>query len=201
MQVSAYRWIVSAAMAVATATAAAAAGGPAMRVEGVTAPPIGHVRFCEEYRGDCGPYDRADQVVRLTKSAFKALADINRAVNKAVKPATDMEIYGTVERWDYPGLVGDCEDYVLEKRRLLVRMGWPASALLITVVRDEIGEGHAVLTVRTDRGDLVLDNKADDIVLWDETPYQFVKRQSTRDPQAWVGIADDRVTAAVGSLR
>jgi predicted transglutaminase-like cysteine proteinase len=202
MKVSAsFRIMLTAAVVAAAGSTASAAGGASMRVAGVTAPPIGHVRFCEANRDDCGTYERTDQVVRLNAAAWRALTDVNKAVNDAVIPATDMEIYGTVEHWDYPALVGDCEDYVLEKRRMLVRVGWPASALLITVVRDEIGEGHAVLTVRTDRGDLVLDNKTDDVLLWDETPYQFVKRQSTRDPQAWVGIADDRVTAAVGSLR
>jgi predicted transglutaminase-like cysteine proteinase len=182
------------------ATTAAAAGSPAMKVAGLTAPPIGHVQFCEEYKADCARHADADRVVKLTGRTWSDLSDLNSTVNRAVMPATDMEIFGIVERWDYPALVGDCEDYVLEKRRALIRMGWPASALLITVVRDEIGEGHAVLTVRTDRGDLVLDNKTDEIVLWDAAPYQFVKRQSTRDPSVWVGIADDRTTA-VGSLR
>ena len=58
-----------------------------------------------------------------------------------------------VEKWSYPDDgYGDCEDYVLLKRRLLAARGFPESTLLITVVRDENNEGHAVLTVRTDRG-------------------------------------------------
>ncbi|HUG63003.1 MAG TPA: transglutaminase-like cysteine peptidase [Methylomirabilota bacterium] len=171
-----------------------------MSLSGATAPPIGHVEFCERHQGECGAYDKPNQVVRLTPAVWDGLDIMNRAINRAVLPATDMEIFGTLERWDYPALAGDCEDYALEKRRMLTDAGWPASSLLITVVRDEIGEGHAVLTVRTDRGDLILDNKTDEIVLWDAAPYQFVKRQSARHAAAWDGIEDGR-TAAVGSLR
>jgi predicted transglutaminase-like cysteine proteinase len=89
-------------------------------------------------------------------------------------------------------VVGDCEDYVLLKRKLLAQAGWPLSALLITVVRKADGEGHAVLTVRTDRGDLILDNLAADIKVWNETPYLFVKRQSEQNTGRWVSIDDAR---------
>ena len=64
---------------------------------------------------------------------------------------TDLEHWGVVERWNYPDDgYGDCEDYVLLKRRMLMQAGWPREALLITVVRDKKGDGHAVLTVKTD---------------------------------------------------
>ena len=66
-----------------------------------------------------------------------------------------------VERWNYPDDgYGDCEDYVLLKRRMLMQAGWPREALLITVVRDKKGDGHAVLTVKTNRGEFVLDNQS-----------------------------------------
>ena len=74
------------------------------------------------------------------------------------------------------------------KRRMLMQRGWPASALLITVVRDELGEGHAVLTVRTTSGDLVMDNRLDDVVTWHALPYDFIKRQSSVNPMAWVAL-------------
>ncbi len=181
-------------------TGAASAGKVTMSLSGPSAPPIGHVQFCDVHPGQCRPFGEPERVVRLNGDTYEQLATLNTAVNRAVMPATDMEIFGTLERWEYPGLSGDCEDYVLEKRRLLVEGGWPESALLITVVRDEIGEGHAVLTVRTDRGDLVLDNKTDRILPWNETPYFFVKRQSARNAAAWDGIDDGR-PMAVGSLR
>lgn len=171
-----------------------------MSVTGPTSSPIGHVQFCAEHRGECGPFRQPNRIIKLNQRSFAELRRINQVVNTTVIPATDKEIYGTEERWSYPRLAGDCEDYVLEKRRELIAAGWPASALLITVVRDEIGDGHAVLTVRTDRGDLILDNKADEILLWGNTPYRFIKRQSTANAAQWDRIDDGR-EALVGSLR
>ena len=86
-----------------------------------------------------------------------------RGVNAAIKPMNDFDIYGKDEVWAYPRGAGDCEDYVLEKRRDLMRKGISLSDLLITVVRKPDGEGHAVLTVRTDEGDYVLDNLTDTV--------------------------------------
>ena len=79
---------------------------------------------------------------------------VNDWVNDSIAPMTDMEHWGVVEKWSYPDDgKGDCEDYVLLKRRMLMQAGWPREALLITVVRDKKGDGHAVLTVKTDKGD------------------------------------------------
>src|SRR6478735_107663 len=106
----------------------------------------------------------------------------------APQKAAFLQSYGKVEVWTYPSGKGDCEDYVLLKRRMLIERGWPESTLLITVVRDENNEGHAVLTVRTDVGDLVLDNKRQQIVRWTDTPYTFVKQQSERNPLVWSSL-------------
>jgi predicted transglutaminase-like cysteine proteinase len=76
----------------------------------------------------------------------------------------------------------------LLKQRLLIERGWPASSLLITVLRDENNEGHAVLMARTSRGDFLLDNKRAEIMTWNESHYSFVKRQSGRDPKVWVSL-------------
>ncbi|TIN59485.1 MAG: transglutaminase, partial [Mesorhizobium sp.] len=84
--------------------------------------------------------------------------------------------------------VGDCEDYVLEKRRQLSRMSISLADLLITVVRKPDGEGHAVLTVRTDEGDYVLDNLTDKVKPWDATGYRFLKRQAIDNTGRWVSI-------------
>jgi predicted transglutaminase-like cysteine proteinase len=62
----------------------------------------------------------------------------------------------------------------------------------MAVVRQPNGEGHAILMVRTDRGDLVLDNQDGLVKLWNETPYQFLKRQSQTDQGQWVDIIDNR---------
>lgn len=115
---------------------------------------------------------------------------------------TDMEQWGVVEKWSYPDTGrGDCEDYVLLKRRLLIQAGWPREALLITVVRERNGDGHAVLTVKTDKGEFILDNQNEEILLWSATNYRFVKRQSQEDPNVWVALGDPRPTLATATSR
>jgi predicted transglutaminase-like cysteine proteinase len=71
---------------------------------------------------------------------------------------------------------------VLLKRRMLMEAGWPRGALLVTVVREKNGNGHAVLTVKTDKGEFILDNQEERILLWSETSYRYVKGQSQSDP-------------------
>jgi predicted transglutaminase-like cysteine proteinase len=88
---------------------------------------------------------------------------------------------------------------VLEKRRMLNGMGVPLSNLLITVVRKPDGEGHAVLTVRTTKGDFVLDNLNDKVRSWDQTGYRFLKRQAIDNTGRWVSIRDDQ-QVLVGSV-
>ncbi len=156
---------------------------------GDTLPPIGYVTFCRENQAECRPGRRFADRIQLTAAKFQEIEEVNSAVNAAVAPITDIELYGKPEVWTYPAAnKGDCEDYVLLKRRMLVQRGYPESTLLITVVRDENNEGHAVLTVRTDGGDFVLDNKRREIVRWAETPYTFVKRQSDKNPLVWISL-------------
>ena len=133
--------------------------------------------------------------VVLTPRAWKDLLRINKLVNETIKPMTDHEHWGVADRWNYPDDgYGDCEDYVLLKRKLLMQAGWPRQALLITVVRDMRGDGHAVLTVKTDKGEFILDNQNKSILLWSETGYRFEKRQSQWDANVWILLGDRRPT-------
>jgi len=68
----------------------------------------------------------------------------------------------------------------------------------MTVVYDLHGEGHAILTVKTDKGDFILDNLVNNIRSWDATGYYFLKRQSQQDPNIWVSV-NERGDAAFGS--
>lgn len=114
---------------------------------------------------------------------------INTWVNAHIAPVSDMEHWGVLDQWDYPSDGrGDCEDYALLKRKLLITEGFPRQALLMTVVKDARGDGHAVLTVATNAGEFVLDNLHDDMKPWDRTGYRFVKRQSQTDQNVWVQI-------------
>ena len=86
------------------------------------------------------PRPRQARDVVLTPRSGGTWCAINNWVNETIKPVTDMEHWGVVERWSYPDDgKGDCEDYVLLKRRMLMQAGWPREALLITVVRDQQG--------------------------------------------------------------
>jgi predicted transglutaminase-like cysteine proteinase len=164
--------------------------------------PTGWVEFCIEYEPECKTKATQPRDVMLSTQAWKDLERVNLSVNTHVKPMTDMEHWGVVERWNYPDDgYGDCEDYVLAKRRLLMQAGWPREALLITVVRDKRGDGHAVLTVKTDKGEFVLDNQNDQILLWSDTGYRFVKRQSQTDQNVWVSLGEPRGTPATATSR
>lgn len=167
---------------------------------GATTAPIGWQQFCRDNPAECRARPARIEAVRVDRASWATLTRINAHVNTAIEPMTDIDQYGVDEVWTYPTSGrGDCEDYVLLKKQLLIRAGLPASALLITVVRDLKGEGHAVLTVRTDRGDYVLDNETDEIRPWHQTGYRFVKRQSEADPDRWVTIGPATAPAAVAS--
>jgi len=158
----------------------------------LTSQPIGHYEFCKANPGECSilPRDRGPTV--LNDAMAEKITSINLAVNEAVKPLSDREIYGKEEVWTYPvNGIGDCEDYVLEKRRRLQAEGVPLSNLLITVVRKADGEGHAVLTVRTDHGDFILDNLSDEMKLWSGTGYRYLKRQASNNTGRWVSLRDE----------
>lgn len=126
------------------------------------------------------------------------MVEANAHANYTIEPVTDIEFYGVEELWAYPASHGDCEDYVLLKRNILIQQGWPASSLLVTVVRQKSGDGHAVLTVRTDRGDYILDNLNDRIKTWNDTEYTYLKRISPKHSGWWEDIKDAR--SFVGSV-
>ena len=171
-------------------------------VGGETRAPIGWVEFCVEYKPECKSKPSMPRDVVLSSKAWSDLVKVNAWVNDTVKPVTDLEHWGVVERWSYPDDgQGDCEDYVLLKRRILMEAGWPREALLITVVRDTHGDGHAVLTVKTNRGEFILDNQASEVLPWNKTGYHFVKRQSQSDPNLWVMLGEPQSAPTVVSAR
>jgi predicted transglutaminase-like cysteine proteinase len=163
-----------------------------MKIGSRTSQPIGHYNYCKQYSSDCKIKARTTAAPELTRKRWKDMVEVNSYSNNTITPLTDMEAYNVEELWTYPKSYGDCEDYVLMKRHMLMQRGWPASSLLITVVRQPNGEGHAVLTVRTDRADYILDNLDDKIYEWADTPYTYLKRQSQRHSGHWIDIFDNR---------
>ncbi len=153
-----------------------------------TSIPYGWVEFCQRYRGECAANGKIADV-NLTETALREIRQVNTAINHSVEAVSDLEHWGVVDRWDLPmDGKGDCEDYALMKRKILIERGFPRSALLITVVRDENNEGHAILTVKTNAGEFILDNLNDEVKPVGRIAYRLVKRQSQQDPNAWVAL-------------
>jgi predicted transglutaminase-like cysteine proteinase len=152
--------------------------------------PYGWMDFCGRQPQECNQPVLPAQNFALTAKTWKLLQKINAEVNAAIEPISNLEHWGTIaDHWDYPvDGKGDCKIYALEKRRQLIERGVPRQALLMTIVKDRHNMGHTILTVRTEKGDFILDNLTDDILSWDETGYHFLKRQSQEDPNVWLAI-------------
>ncbi len=159
-------------------------------VGGEVSIPYGWVDFCGRHAEECALGKLKPVDVRLTRQTWKTLSDVNDMVNNAIEPISNLDHWGTtLDHWDYPiDGKGDCKIYALFKRKLLIERGFPRQALLMTIVRDLNGEGHAVLTVKTDRGDFVLDNLSEEVRPWSATGYVFYKRQAQDDPNVWLSL-------------
>lgn len=164
---------------------------PSVREFGETLPPVGFVQFCQRVPESCVP-DTRHRRFTMTEEKWLLVRMVNSYVNGAIAPVTDDTLYGTAEYWTLPTDAGDCEDIMLLKKKLLVSKGVPAEALRITVVLDETGAGHAVLTLITSAGDYILDNRRNEIRIWSATGYTFLKRQSEHNPQKWVSLQRER---------
>ncbi|NMG41251.1 transglutaminase [Chelativorans sp. ZYF759] len=192
---------VAASAVMSAATGAAAQAQAFMPTTGLSSQPIGHYEFCQRKPQECGPTNAGGAQVELTRELWATIVEVNNAVNTMVTPRTDWELWGVEEYWAYPNNgYGDCEAYALEKRRMLIRAGVPAASLLMTVVRQTNGEGHAVLTVSTSMGDFILDNLEPRVLRWHDTEYEVLKRVSERHAGQWIGVSDHR-NVIVGSVR
>lgn len=187
---------------IALAQPAAAAGfgkkdGAFAREYAETLPPIGYVEFCKRNAEACQPGRSSQRKLAMTQDKWLLVRMVNAFVNGAIAPVTDETLYGTPEYWTIPADAGDCEDILLLKKKILQQKGIPSEVLRITVVLDENGEGHAVLTLVTTKGDFILDNRRNDIRIWSATNYTMLKRQSAEDPRKWVSLEPARSKSAV----
>ena len=162
-----------------------------------TSQPRGHWELCQVRPVECNARTPRSRPVAMDAGVMEVLRTVNDRVNRAVYPMTDYQQHGVEEHWSYPGAYGDCEDYVLAKRHLLMEYGFKPGDLLITVVELPNGEGHAVLSVRTDKGEFILDNVDRKVRHWTDTRLTFLKRQSERHAGTWVDIKDRRVRVAM----
>lgn len=157
-----------------------------LSTQALAVPPSGHTHFCNN-EGSCPQtYERPNARIVL-QDHWQLLNDVNTHVNRTIRPLTDWENHGKTEWWTYPtNGAGDCEDFALEKQRVLTAHGIPASALMIAIVHTHNGEEHAVLLVATDRGRVVLDVLEPRILRVYETSYLWLSRQSQTSPRVWV---------------
>ena len=146
-----------------------------------TLAPFAFVKFCSKNPGDCSRAN-GPSVAQLTGTSERELRRVNSQVNRSIKPVNEI---GARDSWQADVAQGDCEDFVLTKRRKLISLGWSPRTLRIAVARTASGEGHAVLVVKTSKGDLVLDNRTTAIKRWQRTDLSWVKIQSAENPRMW----------------
>jgi predicted transglutaminase-like cysteine proteinase len=163
-------------------------GGQAIENNGSARPVAAWNDFCRRYPSECAVDTSEPAKITMTPEIWKTIIAVNRRVNARIRPMTDKAHWNVVDRWDFPeDGYGDCEDYQLLKRKLLRERGLPQRAMRMTVVIDELNEGHAVLMIRSDKGDYILDNKTNAVLPWGETGYVYVKREG-QDSTAWVSL-------------
>lgn len=151
--------------------------------------PIGSYEFCKAAPRECDFKTRQPQMMIMNPVMWRVMSDVNRTVNNSIKPVDDIVQYGVEEKWTYPTSgKGDCEDFALQKRKELIEAGFVKSALLMTIARKPNGEGHAILTVRTTKGDFALDNLSSDITPIDKTGYTLIKTMDPTDYSRYVKI-------------
>ncbi|MCM2293017.1 transglutaminase-like cysteine peptidase [Allorhizobium sp. BGMRC 0089] len=175
---------------------------------GRTSVPIGWYLFCKEQSVECHETGSPQDQVMLNSQKWQDLLEINYTVNANIVGVTDENHYHIYEKgipnwWTYPDDgMGNCNDYAILKKRLLEEAGWPSSALHLTVVLDHHGEGHLILMVSTDHGDLILDCLTNKVMKWYQTGYKFLKRQSSDNPNSWVAFTNVvQEVARVGSIK
>jgi predicted transglutaminase-like cysteine proteinase len=158
-------------------------------------PPAGFLGFCAKHLSECLSRSQEAATVELTDERRQAIEAVQTSINASIAPRVD-----PAHVWDYStDGTGDCNKYALTKRRELLAQGFPRGAVLLATATTERGEGHLVVVVRTDRGDLVLDNRVQHVVDWSVLPYHWVSVQSQQSPVRWVSILSQPIATADAS--
>jgi predicted transglutaminase-like cysteine proteinase len=152
-----------------------------------TAAPFAHVIFCQSLPDECATQGGAD-TVQLDRDKRNELRRVNRMINRQIVAVNETPAYRGADEWSLAPAEGDCEDFAITKRHNLIKMGWPAAALRLAIARTSWGEGHLVLVVRTNGGDLVLDNLTNSVRSWNKTGLTWEMIQSSDNPKNWYRI-------------
>ncbi|MCA8929602.1 MAG: transglutaminase-like cysteine peptidase [Alphaproteobacteria bacterium] len=152
---------------------------------GLVPAPSGFQSYCRRTPAACADPTGSPGVVRMSDAAIRQLEKYNQKWNSRIRYRPDGQAYGQSDYWVAAATTGDCEDIALAKRAALVAGGWPAAALWLAIGRDGEGTAHVVLVLRTDRGDLVLDNRLDRVLLWHQAALHWIARQVPGDSRHW----------------
>lgn len=148
---------------------------------GATLAPFAHVKFCISNPDQCERKNGA-RSVEFAGLVKAKIVEINRNVNASISPVLDAP---GKEVWEIDAAQGACNDYAVTKRKRLIDAGIPSSAVRLAVAKTGSGEGHAVVVVRTNEGDMVLDNRTNSVVRWDRTDLRWIKIQASDDANRW----------------
>ncbi|WP_377298494.1 transglutaminase-like cysteine peptidase [Rhizobium sp. SGZ-381] len=146
-----------------------------------TLAPYAFVAFCVAHGEECREEAEPRKLV-LTPLLMRELFNVNLQVNREITPQSDAP---GQDEWTLNVSRGDCEDYVLTKRSRLAKLGWPVNKLRVAVAMTPNRVGHAVLVVSAESGDLVLDNRTNEIRNWRDTDLVWLKIQSDSNPLFW----------------
>ena len=165
-----------------------------IRFDEPTLAPMAFTQFCLRYPSDCKSQRlllRTDRI-ELDRMRWSELETVNRTVNSSIHPERNQDGLAG-EKWLLGPLRGDCNDYAVTKRHELIARGWPARDVLLSEVVTVSGEHHLVTVVRTNGGDLVLDNLTDQIKPWSRTTYRWVRIQTPKNPNYWASVSGQNV--------
>jgi len=175
-----------------TAFASAIPASTPLHFRGEAPMPAGYLVLCQATPRICN-FEKSGKrrahkaaVMRLNEARFRQLESVTQSVNRSMRSVEDRVRFGVSDRWTVGGPAGDCEDFALTKRALLIARGWPAEAVLVALVNAR-GRSHAVLVARTDAGDYVLDNLTSAVKPWRDTPYTWQEIQAP-DAFAWLAL-------------
>jgi predicted transglutaminase-like cysteine proteinase len=143
--------------------------------------PFAHVLFCTKSPRECMRSKDTPAAIPLDQTRKDELEAVNNQVNRQIRPRND----GGFDTWTLNPKTGDCEDFAITKRHLLIEKGWPTSVLRLAMGYTSGGEGHLVLIVRATSGDFVLNNLTNEILPYQNAGLSWQMIQSSRDPKIW----------------
>ncbi|TGV26328.1 transglutaminase-like cysteine peptidase [Mesorhizobium sp. M4B.F.Ca.ET.143.01.1.1] len=144
--------------------------------------PKGFRILCQDHPEQCQIRTVAKPVNYLQWES--TLEDVNRAVNRSIKYRLDVE-----DHFDDGPEWGDCDDFALTKRNILLKRGFDPSNVLFIYAHlhgESEGNDHNVLAIRTDHGLKIMDNMTDEIYGFDRMMVDWAYMEGIENPKAWL---------------